>query len=420
MSSNSATATAASISGVPGLVLAGAVGTVGGYMLFHRLSGECMVKLHHASETVAVGGNDDQEGVTLADLVKAECPALADPKEAYFYPTPYLQSGHLQTIYNTVMAKTINHINDVKYERELVSMSDGGTVGIDWTPSFESVPRDDRPIVVVLHGLTGGSHEYYVRAVAKKFISSPFNFRVVVANFRGCGQTKLTSARFYSGGYTDDIRYIIRLIHERFPTSQLFGIGFSLGSNVLVKYLGEESDQCLLSGAISVCNPFDFVKGAQNLGSPTFFNKYVYQPNLTGALKRLYFRNRDSVTGFESIIDEEEIKKAKTLPEYDNAVTTKLFGFDSCWDYYRDASSSQYIKRVRTPLLCVNALDDPISPAAAIPFDEIKDNPHVVLATTKYGGHLGWFTGTTSPMPWYPQPFAEFFHALARRCHRPQ
>ncbi|KAJ1921333.1 hypothetical protein H4219_000649 [Mycoemilia scoparia] len=400
--------------------VAGLAGAAAVYAYAKYKYSQCNVKLLHAENTVAIVDNRDESGKkkTLIDIMNEGCPSLTDSGKAFFYPTPYLWSGHLQTVFNTFMAKK-NKPGDVKYERELLHMKDGGNVALDWAPSFESVPKDDRPIVIILHGLTGGSHEYYVRAVAKKFTSDDFNFRVVVANFRGCGRSKLTSSQLYSGGYTDDIRQIVKEVHSRFPNSSLFGIGFSLGSNVLVKYVGQEGENCLLSGAISVCNPFDFVKAAENMEKPTWANRNLYQPNLTGALQRMYFRHKDSIDGSKFGIVEEEIKNAKKISEYDDALTAKVFGFESCWDYYRDASSGQYISKVRVPLLCVNALDDPISPKDCIPYHDIENNPYVVLATTDYGGHLGWFT-SGSPTPWYPQPFAEFFAALAKYDNRRQ
>lgn len=111
-------------------------------------------------------------------------------------------------------------------------------------------------------------------------------------------------------------------------------------------------------------------------------------------------------------VDVEKVQTAQTIREFDDLVTRPMGDYDTVNDYYRDASSSVVIKKVRVPLLCFNAIDDPISPAESIPYDEIKINPNVVLATTQHGGHLGWFEGIWSPTRWVVKPLAEFIVAM--------
>lgn len=111
-------------------------------------------------------------------------------------------------------------------------------------------------------------------------------------------------------------------------------------------------------------------------------------------------------------VDVDKVQEAQTIREFDDCVTRTMCDYDTVNDYYRDASSSVIIKNVKVPLLCFNALDDPISPAESIPYDEIKINPNVVLATTQHGGHLGWFEGNWSPTRWIVKPLAEFIVAM--------
>lgn len=111
-------------------------------------------------------------------------------------------------------------------------------------------------------------------------------------------------------------------------------------------------------------------------------------------------------------VDVEKVQNAQSIREFDDLVTRPMGGYDTVNDYYRDASSSVKIKKVRVPLLCFNAMDDPISPAESIPYDEIKINPYVVLATTQHGGHLGWFEGNWSPTRWIVKPLTEYIVAM--------
>jgi predicted alpha/beta-fold hydrolase len=108
----------------------------------------------------------------------------------------------------------------------------------------------------------------------------------------------------------------------------------------------------------------------------------------------------------------EEVMAAKTIREFDDACTRKMFNYTTVNNYYRDASSCRFIEHVKIPLLCMNALDDPIAAASCIPYDEIKINPYIVLATTDYGGHLGWFEHTRKPTRWMVKPLSEFIVAM--------
>lgn len=108
----------------------------------------------------------------------------------------------------------------------------------------------------------------------------------------------------------------------------------------------------------------------------------------------------------------DEVMNSATIRQFDDACTRKIFGYTTVNNYYRDASSCRWIEHVRTPLLCMNALDDPISPAESIPYDEIKINPYVILATTDYGGHIGWFENFRHPTRWIVKPLAEFIVAM--------
>jgi predicted alpha/beta-fold hydrolase len=111
-------------------------------------------------------------------------------------------------------------------------------------------------------------------------------------------------------------------------------------------------------------------------------------------------------------VDPEEVMAAQTIRDFDDACTRKMFDYTTVNNYYRDASSCRFIEHVKVPLLCLNALDDPISAAECIPYDEIKTNPNVVLATTDYGGHLGWFEHIKYPTRWMVKPLGEFIVAM--------
>jgi hypothetical protein len=118
-------------------------------------------------------------------------------------------------------------------------------------------------------------------------------------------------------------------------------------------------------------------------------------------------------------IDISEVLAAKTIREYDDACTKKMSNYTTVNNYYRDGSCARVIEHVKIPLLCINALDDPISRVHTIPIDEIRINPHIVLAATKHGGHLGWFEHSMRPSRWVDKPLAEFIVAMFQ-AHDPR
>lgn len=368
------------------------------------------VKLFHHSDPVKIKlTNAANRVVSLTDYIAESCPSLVGPKAVY-NPTTYLFNGHLQTGY----AAYYNHaptINEVVYERELISTPDGGSLALDWAPTKEGLEKDETPTLVVLHGLTGGSYESYIRCLLEVLTFPPFNYRAVVMNCRGCANSEIVTPQMYSGGYTDDLRVVLSHIQKRLaPGTPLVGIGFSLGSNILVKYLGEEGDKTPFKAAISVANPFDFRSSMDRLNE-SYLGRKVYSPAMANNLKKAFARHLDTMAKGGKI-DPEKVMKATTLREFDDACTRKMFDFTTVNNYYRDASSCRFIEHVKVPLLCFNALDDPIAAKECIPYDEIKTNPNVVLATTDYGGHIGWFEHNKNPTRWMVKPLTEFIVAM--------
>jgi predicted alpha/beta-fold hydrolase len=130
----------------------------------------------------------------------------------------------------------------------------------------------------------------------------------------------------------------------------------------------------------------------------------------------LIYRNKDIIEANRKDIDVSQVLAAKTIRDYDDAYTKKMFNYSTVDNYYRDASCCRFIEHVRIPLLCINALDDPISSLPCIPFDEIAINPNVVLALTQYGGHLGWFEHHYRPSRWVDKPLTEFIIAMFQAC----
>ena len=193
-------------------------------------------------------------------------------------------------------------------------------------------------------------------------------------------------------------------------------VGFSLGSNLLVKYLGEQGTTSSITAALSVGNPFNLLNTSSHLSSNVFY-KYVYNANMAKGLKALALRIKDVFHGHPHI-NISDVLKTVTVQEFDELYTRRIFGYDTISSYYQDASCDKHISTVCTPLLCINSLDDPISISSSIPYDDLVDNHNVILITTQHGGHLGFFQGQSwlskEPKVWITDVADQYFSCILK------
>ncbi|KAF9602283.1 hypothetical protein IFM89_026400 [Coptis chinensis] len=312
---------------------------------------------------------------------------------------------HLETIF----ASFYRSLPGVKLRRECLRTADDGSVSLDWVVGDDSALPAESPVLILLPGLTGGSGDTYVQHMLVRARSN--KWRVVVFNSRGCGNSPVTTCQFYSASFTEDLREVVNHVKSRFPSSNLYAIGWSLGANILVRYLGEESDNCSLRGAVSLCNPFNLVIADEDFHKG--FNN-IYDKALARSLAKIFKRHALLFEGIGGEYNIQLAANAKSVRDFDEGITRVSFGFKSVDDYYYNSSSSKSIKDVRIPLLCVQAANDPIAPARGIPHDDIKDNPNCVLVVTPKGGHLGWVAGDEAPLgaPWTDTLVMEFLEHL--------
>ncbi|KAG3140074.1 hypothetical protein PI124_g13992 [Phytophthora idaei] len=319
-----------------------------------------------------------------------------------FYPLWYLCNGHLQTL-QLSWANEMDPTPAIPYERQLLDMPDGGVVSLDWAllPSSakdDQVTLDQRvdaskKTVLVLPGLTGGSGEHYIRTAVERLNS--LGWQCVVFNLRGCQDTPLRTPHLFCIAYTGDLRFVARYLTDKFNFTALIGLGFSMGSNVLVKYLGEDGDQVRLTAGISVGNPFDMANCSKNIEGP-LFNRLTYSRVLSAGLNDLFFNRSNAHEVFRDYpgLDLEALKKVKKVSEFDELFTIKHFNYKSVDKFYQDGSCVTRLPKVTVPLLCLNAEDDPISLATSLPTkDMVEANENIILCTTKSGGHLAFYEG---------------------------
>jgi predicted alpha/beta-fold hydrolase len=280
--------------------------------------------------------------------------------------------------------------------RERWELPDGDFLDVDRYAGREGA---DAPLLIVLHGLEGSSRAPYVRGLVALALER--GLAAVAINFRGCSGTPNRLPRFYHSGDTGDLAAVVaRLAAER-PSRPLVLAGFSLGGNVVAKYLGEGGDalpaEVRAGAGISI--PFDLLRSARALDSRGFWN-WVYRERF---LRRLRRKALAKARRFPAAFDAARVRAARTFAAYDAAVTAPLHGFASAEDYWSRSSSVRYLAGVRRPLLAIAAMDDPIVPADTVPLGAPRENPHVTVEATPSGGHVAFVSG----WPFWPSYWAE-------------
>jgi uncharacterized protein len=329
-------------------------------------------------------------------------------KNSTFTPAWWLKNCHLQTLYPALFRKLPSPV----LRRERLITPDNDFLDLDWCG------EENLPLVILLHGLTGSSQSIYIKGL--QHVLSQNNYRSVALNFRGCSGESNNSFRCYHSGETQDIDFLYKTLREREPTTPIAAVGFSLGGNVLLKWLGEQQNNVNLFAAVAISVPLVLSICATKLD---FGFSKIYRANLLRELK-------DYISGKQQHLEKigatqhakkleqlGDLTKIRSFWEYDERVVAKLHGFKNAHDYYARSSSRQYLKKIAVPTLLIHALDDPFMTANVIPkADELS--PFVQLELTKAGGHVGFVAGKNpfKPVYWLEQRIPKFLQQQLNRA----
>ncbi|MFO7641669.1 MAG: hydrolase [Candidatus Competibacteraceae bacterium] len=319
-----------------------------------------------------------------------------------FRPAWWLSSPHAQTLWPVLCRRRPRP----PLRRERLELPDGDFLDLDWTLGERG------PLVLVLHGLEGSSASHYALGLLATLVRQ--GWRGVVMHFRGCGGQPNRLARGYCAADTADIAYLVDWLREREPTAPLAAIGYSLGGNALLKWLGETGAAAPLHAAVAVSVPFLLDHTARRLR--TGWSR-LYQHHLLRALKRSY-RNK-FLQRPDAPVPLKDLRDLRDFYAFDDRVTAPLHGYADFHDYYARASCRPYLRRIRVPTLILHALDDPfMRPETAPTADELS--PSVRLELSPHGGHVGFVAGR---WPWRAEYWLERripeFLAEERFCAAP-
>lgn len=322
--------------------------------------------------------------------------------ETTFKPAWWLSNAHLQTIYPALMRKSSVLIG---LKRERLITPDNDFIDIDWCG------EGNQPLIILLHGLSGSTQSGYIRGLQQALLSK--GFRTVALNFRGCSGELNYSARCYHSGETEDIHFLYQWLREREPETPIGAVGFSLGGNVLLKWLGEQGNQLSLFAAIAVSVPLVLSICATKLD--TGFSKF-YRKILLSELKehveekKLHLERLGNFQEVKRIEELGDISDIESFWQYDDRVVARLHHFKDVHDYYLRSSSRQFLKSIAITTLLIQALDDPFMTEEVLPnLDELS--PTIQLEITQGGGHVGFIGGYIpfKPSYWLDQRIPEFF-----------
>ncbi|MDX1519338.1 MAG: hydrolase [Gammaproteobacteria bacterium] len=310
-----------------------------------------------------------------------------------FIPAPWCRGAHAQTL----LPRIISPRFPLDLLDERLELPDGDFVDLCWT----NTPEDGDPVIAIFHGLEGSVHSPYANGILHAI--GQRGWCGVFMHFRGCSGVHNRLNRSYHSGETGDIRFLIKTLSRRLPRSPLFTIGYSLGGNALLKYLGESGSGSGVTAAVTVSVPFLLNRGADRLdsGFSRFYQWYL--------IRSLHRKMQAKYNGREAPVNMDDLKSYRNFWTFDHHITAPVHGFASAEDYYRRSSSRQFLKSIQSPTLLIQSKDDPFLPQDALPAaTELSES--ILLELSEHGGHVGFIAGNNPLRPrfWLLQRIPDF------------
>ncbi|MEO0446182.1 MAG: alpha/beta fold hydrolase [Verrucomicrobiota bacterium] len=308
-----------------------------------------------------------------------------------------LFSGHVQTLAPVFLRR----VPLVTRRRERIVTPDGDFLDLDWSDT------DSDRVVVLSHGLEGSSRSSAVQAMARAFVRR--GWEVVAWSCRGCSGEPNRLPRAYHSGSSDDLRLIVDHVLEASPFHTLGLVGFSLGGNMTLKYLGEEGGAVdpRIRGGVAFSVPCDLASSSIRLAA---WENRIYMKHF---LRSLRAKVREKAVRFPGTLDLTGIEQMRSFEEFDDRFTAPLHGFRDARDYWEKASSRPFLSQISIPALLVNARDDPFLTEACFPEKEARESDTFFLELPRSGGHVGFLSWGREY--WSERRAVEFLGEFGRR-----
>lgn len=309
-----------------------------------------------------------------------------------FRPAAGLASAHAQTIFAALSRRG----KAPPLIRERWDTPDGDFVDVDLLAAPSRAPH-----LLVLHGLEGSARASYVSELLRGARRRAWG--AAALNFRCCSGEQNRLARFYHSGEIDDVLFVAERVRQR-VAGPLYGVGFSLGANVLLVLLASRGVSAPFDAAAAISTPYDLSACARVLDR----GGGIYRLYRWWFLRTLRRKALLKLKSHPGMVDAHRVRAARGIEAFDDAVTAPLHGFCDAADYYRQCSSGPLLGQIRRPTLLISAKDDPLA-ASPLP-ESARKNPFLTALETKHGGHVGFVAGSVwRPRFWAERQALEFF-----------
>jgi uncharacterized protein len=307
-----------------------------------------------------------------------------------YSPPLLLFSPHLETIFPALLRR----VTLQAFRRERIATPDDDFLDLDW------LSQGSGKVVIISHGLEGNSTRPYMKGMAKALYS--FGFDVLAWNFRGCSEEMNRQLRFYHSGATEDLQTVVdHAIKKNYK--EVFLVGFSLGGNLTLKFLGEKKPPAQVKKAVTISVPMELESSCQKISETS---NWIYANRFLKSLKKKIITKAGLMSGLAT----HGIENIRTLLQFDDRYTAPLHGFENAVDYYRKNSSINFVQKITIPTLIINTLNDPFLSTACFPAEMLKDHSNVQFEILLRGGHVGFTQFNKNGLYWSEQRTVDFFN----------
>ncbi len=309
--------------------------------------------------------------------------------------------GDLQTLADRLRGPGVDLAPHTS-ERQAFVLTDGTGDTLLGMLDRPAAPVAGRPLVVLVHGLTGSEDSIYIRSQSRALLDR--GFTVLRLNLRGAGPSRATCRGQYYAGRSQDFRCLLTLLPAALTANGVVAVGYSLGGAMLLKYLGEEGRAAPLRAAASVSAPIDLSAVCVHMLRP---RNAVYHWYLLRQMKREATGEGAGLTTGERA----SVLGSRTIWDYDEVFIAPRHGFGGAEDYYERCKPLRFMSGIGVPTLVMAGLDDPWIPGALYKAYDWGRSPALVPRLLESGGHVG-FHGAGLPLRWSDLVVAEFLERV--------
>ena len=310
-----------------------------------------------------------------------------------FSPTLPFKNGHFNTMYRPLFTKDI-----CSYTRKRITTWDADFIDLDF--SFVG----SKTLVLLIHGLEGSSKSRYIASTSNHLNKKGLD--TVCFNLRSCsGEDNLLLSTYHSGK-TEDVAFVIAHLLENYNYDNIVLVGFSLGGNLTLKYLGEYQEKLSprIKGGIAISVPVDITSAEQEMDK---IKNKLYVEIFFKTLKNKILEKAHKFPEYP--LNKDKLFRATKFKHLEKLYTVPVFGFESPEDYWKKASSKPYLLKIDRPTLLVNAKDDTFLSSACYPTKAALQSKNFYLEITDYGGHCGFIQSfKTQENTWLEKRISSF------------